>query len=399
MNKFPSIKVISGLYLSSAFSGMRYKNRDDLMLAIMPKNTSVAGIFTKNSIVGEPVKWCKKIIREKKARALIVNAGFSNVFLGKRGKDIVENTVKAVAKNLKIKKSEVFVASTGIIGQDFDEGLIVKKIPELIKNASENAYEQAAKAILTTDTFPKLIHKTAIINGEKVNIIGFIKGSGMIAPSMATMLGFIFTDAKISGSYLQKLLSKTAEESYNCITVDSDTSTSDTILAFALGTSNHSPVKNDKDLKDFAEKFTQINQELAQLVIRDGEGITKFITINILGAKSYKMAKEVGLAIANSPLVKTALFASDPNWGRIIAGAGKAGYKLDENKITLKIGSILVAEKGAVSKNYSENDCANYMKGKDILIELNLGLGKEKATIYTCDFSYDYIKINASYRS
>jgi glutamate N-acetyltransferase/amino-acid N-acetyltransferase len=181
--------------------------------------------------------------------------------------------------------------------------------------------------------------------------------------------------------------------------VDSDTSTSDTILAFALGTSNHSPVKNDKELKDFAEKFTQINQELAQLVIRDGEGITKFITINILGGKSYKMAKEVGLAIGNSPLVKTALFASDPNWGRIVMSAGKAGHKLDESKITLKIGSILVAQKGVVSKNYKESDCANYMKGKEILIELNLGLGKEKATIYTCDFSYDYIKINASYRS
>lgn len=385
---------IENLKFASLNSGMRYKNRDDLMLVAMPKGTSVAGIFTKNSIVGKPVVWCRKIIKNHKASALIVNAGFSNVFTGKEGEKIIKNTVKSVAKELNVPENEVFVASTGIIGQAFDDTFITKNVPQLVKNLSEDGLKKSAKAILTTDTFEKIVHKTAKIGNETVNIVGFIKGSGMIAPNMATMLGFIFTDAKIKGKDLQKMLSNVTEKSYNCITVDSDTSTSDTILAFALGTK-----KTKGNLKDFTKKFEEVNKELARLVIKDGEGITKFITINILEAKTYKMAKEIGLAIANSPLVKTAIFASDPNWGRIIAAAGKAGYNLNENSIRLYLGDILIAQKGSIAASYSEEKCANYMKQKEIIINLHLGKGKQTATIHTCDFSYDYVKINASYRS
>ncbi len=392
---------IEGVRLATAESGMRYNGRDDVMLAVFDKGTKVAGVFTKSSMPGVPVDWCRSIIKKGRASALLVNAGISNVFTGKQGIKIVKDSVNAVAKILRCRTDEIYISSTGIIGQQIDEKLLINTIPELYKNLKPNNYEAAAKAIITTDTFIKLATRTTKIGGTKVTINGFTKGSGMIAPNMATMLVYLFTDASLNSNILQKLVNEGVEQSFNAITVDSDTSTSDTLLLFASQKVKHKTVKNVNDplLKNFKKALFEVMLELAHMVVKDGEGATKFITVNVGGAVGKTSAKKIGLSIANSPLVKTAIAGEDANWGRIVAAIGKSGEKANRDRLSIKIGNVVIAKNGAVNQNYNEAEIKPYMKGNNIEITVNVGVGKDKATVWTCDLTHEYISINADYRS
>jgi len=398
---FPILPFIDGVKLGAINCGMRYRKRYDLMLAEFARGTQVAGVFTKSSITGAPVDWCKSILKNGQARALVVNSGIANVFMGARGKASVAKTVKTVCGLLKCSAGEVYVSSTGIIGQPIKDHLLCAALPKLYKNLKPSLWHSVAKAILTTDTFPKATTRTAEIAGVPVRINGIAKGSGMIQPNMATMLAYVFTDAAIPAEILQKLLDKAVIPSFNSITVDSDTSTSDTLLVFATGREKHKAVISEKDLhlKDFKEKFLEVLTELAQLVVKDGEGAQKFITINVEGAVSENSARKIGLVIANSPLVKTALAAGDANWGRIVMAVGKSGEKAVRDKLSVWIGNVLVAKNGAINPEYHEAATARYMAGREIEITVDIGIGKGKATIWTCDLTHEYVSINADYRT
>lgn len=396
---FPALPAISGVLLGAGHSGLRYKNRDDVLLAQFAPGTVAAGVFTRSSMPGVPVAWCQKILPKHAARALVVNAGFSNVFTGKRGEQIVGNTVKTASHLLQCKPHEVWVASTGIIGVPFDDTKLTGLLPKI--KLRPDSWEAAAKAILTTDTFPKAATRHFKLGGKNVTLNGFIKGSGMIAPNMATMLGFLFTDADIAPKVLQALLAEFTDQSFNCITVDSDTSTSDTILLFATKKAGNKPITNLKDpaLKPFREALRDIMTELAQAVVKDGEGISKFITITIKGAATAASARKMALSVANSPLVKTAIAGEDPNWGRIVAAIGKSAEKANRDKLSIWIGPARVAHKGLIDPKYKEPPTAQYMKGREISITADVGVGKASATVWTCDLTHAYIDINADYRS
>lgn len=399
---FPEMPVIKGLRLGAVNCGIRYKKRYDLMFVELAEGTTVAGVFTKSSMPGAPVDWCKSILRNGKARGLVVNSGISNVFTGEAGRKTVERTVKAAATLLKCKPYEIYVSSTGIIGVPIKDELLVGSIPKTFKKLKATSWLDGAKAILTTDTFPKGSTRKVRIGGVEVIINGIAKGSGMIAPNMATMLGYIFTDAKIPAPILQKIFSKTVEKTFNSITVDSDTSTSDTVLIFATGTKKHNKIDNENDnlLKDFKIKLEEVMRDLAHQVVKDGEGAKKFISINIKGATSEESARKIGFSIANSPLVKTALAAGDANWGRIVAAVGKSGEKAERDSMSIWIGKALIATNGSVNPNYTEGPTAKYMKGKNIDIIVDVGMGgKGFATVWTCDLTHEYISINADYRS
>jgi len=350
---------------------------------------------------GAPVDWCKAIIGKGTARALIVNAGIANVFNGKKGWETCERTAIATAQILGCKKEEVFVASTGVIGEIVPEDKIIAKLPALKKKLSPESWQYAARAFMTTDTFPKGISRKAFIGGTEITINGIIKGSGMIQPNMATMLGYIFTDAKIPAVILQELLKKDVEHTYNCMTVDSDTSTSDNILVFATGKKEHWEIKkaNAPELQDFREKLREVHTEMAKLVAKDGEGITRFITINIKGAENFTAARNIAKSIANSPLFKTAIAASDANWGRVVAAIGKSGEKTARDKTSIWIGDILVAQNGAKHPDYAEAKATEYLKGREVSVTADVGVGKGEATVWTMDLTAEYIRINADYRS
>jgi glutamate N-acetyltransferase/amino-acid N-acetyltransferase len=394
---FPSIPEIAGVQIFTAHSGMRYK-KEDLFFAKFSEGTNVAGLLTKNSMPGEPIIWCRKILPVGKARALVVNSGYANVMLGKVGERTVEVTVKKAVEMVGCKPEEVYVSSTGIIGQPIKDDLLIEALDSKLQNSD---YNRACGAINTTDTFNKGVYLETNIAGKKVKIAGIIKGSGMIAPNMATMLGFIFTDASISAKVLDKLMQEIADKTYNVITVDSDTSTSDTILAFATGKAGNKEITDidDKEFTEFRAKFLQANLELAKLVVKDGEGISKFVSIHVEGAASDNSAKTIALAIANSPLVKTAIAGSDPNWGRIAGAVGKSGEAADKDKTSIQLGDLPVCENGALSKSYDEQKCQAYMKGSEIVIKVNVAVGSGKSTVYTCDLTHEYISINADYRS
>jgi len=400
---FPDMPQIDGVKISTVETGMRYKNRDDLMLMEFCEGTNVAGVFTKNKMPGEPIKWCKKILPNGIARALIVNAGVANVFTGSDGYNDVEKTARAVAETLGCDEEEVYVSSTGVIGEPLETEKIIENINDLKNSLSSSSdmWSKAAKAILTTDTFHKGITRTAYIGAEQVTINGFIKGSGMIEPDMATMLGYIVTDANIPAEIMQKWLNEDVEISYNSMTVDSDTSTSDTVLFFATGKKEHWDVTgiNDPAWFDFKEKLKEINIEMAKMVARDGEGITKFITIDISGAESNNAARKIGKSIANSPLVKCAVAGEDPNWGRITMAIGKSGEKIDQKLTQIWIGDNLIAENSHVHPNYDEEQTAQYMKNSEISIKVDVGIGTGQATVWTMDLTYEYIRINVDYRS
>jgi len=401
--RYPSLPPIAGVRLGSAHCGIRYKERRDLMVALLDPGTTIAGVFTKSKTCGAPVDWCKAGVKRGKARAIVVNSGNSNTFTGKAGVEVVRRTVAAMAKIAKCDSKDVFVASTGVIGEPPPADKIVGALPALARSVAGDgeAWRGAAEAILTTDTFPKLATATAIIDGVTVTLNGFCKGSGMIAPDMATMLCYLFTDAALPAKALQELLSAANERSFNAITVDGDTSTSDTVLLCATGKAKHKRVTRAADprLKDFRRALDEVMVDLAQQIVKDGEGAGKFVTINVSGAVSAKAARTVGLAIGNSPLVKTAIAAGDANWGRIVMAVGKSGEKVDRDTLGISIGGVLITKDGGPVPNYDEAPVTEHMKGRDIVIDVDLGIGRGKATVWTCDLTHGYIDINGSYRS
>ncbi|MDE2384933.1 MAG: bifunctional glutamate N-acetyltransferase/amino-acid acetyltransferase ArgJ [Alphaproteobacteria bacterium] len=393
----PALPEIAGVTLAPAATGIRYKNRTDVLLALLSAGTTVAGCLTRSKSPSAPVDWCAASLKQGKARALIVNAGNANAFTGKAGVATVKAVAKAVAAEVGCTQAEVFQASTGVIGEPLNPAPIVNALPGLHQSATADAWSMAAQAIMTTDTFAKVATAKVKLGGKTVTINGIAKGSGMIAPDMATMLVFIFTDAKIAAKPLQKLLTAAVNPSFNCITVDGDTSTSDTVLLFATG--QGAAVKSPAETKAFAKALDAVCLDLALQVAKDGEGAEKLIEIKITGAESDKAAHKIGMTIANSPLVKTAIAGEDANWGRIVMAVGKSGEKAIRDKLKIRIGGILVAAKGMKDQNYKEADIMPHMKGRDIKIEADIGVGKGKATVWTCDLTHRYIDINGSYRS
>jgi len=401
--KFLNLPAVTGVQFATANSGMRYKGRDDLLFVVMDEDTTVAGVFTKNTMPGAPVDWGRKILPRGSARALVVNAGVANVFTGAAGRDTVEKTAATAASLLQAKAEDIYIASTGVIGELVDTACLTDTLPNMLDtlSADNTAAAAAAAAILTTDTFAKGATASCEIDGKSVTISGFAKGSGMIAPDMATMLAFLFTDAKIPAPILQNILSPLNEKSFNCVTVDSDTSTSDSVLLFATGAAGNTAPQSaaDPTLDAFKTALLGVMQDLAQQVAKDGEGASKFITVSVSGAQSDASAKTIALAIANSPLVKTAIAGEDANWGRVVMAVGKSGEKANRDKLALKICGIEIAKDGAVSPAYREEQVAPLMKRPDITIEVDVGVGTGQSFAWTCDLTHGYIEINADYRS
>lgn len=401
--EFPALPAISGVRLGAVEAGIRYKGRVDLTLAELAPGTTVAGTFTRNSMPGAPVDWCRKLLPSGAARALLVKAGNANVFTGRQGWRDVEAAAAAVGHCLDISPETVFIASTGVIGERLPPNRVQNAVGRLSQSIGPDGWRQAADAILTTDTFAKGATATAKIAGQTVRINGIAKGSGMIAPDMATMLAFLFTDADIPAPVLQALLRPAVDRSFNAITVDSDTSTSDTVLLFATGQTGHggTPFKKASDprLRDFREALQRVSRDLALQIVRDGEGAQKLIQIDITGAASARAARVIGLAVANSPLVKTAIAGADANWGRIVMAVGKAGEKADRDRLQIAVGGVAITADGAQHPEYQEIDLADHMAGRDIHIAIDVGIGRGRATVWTCDLTHGYIEINADYRS
>lgn len=394
---FPQLPVIKGLRLSAGAAGVKYQGRTDVMLAVMDPGTSVAGVFTRSKTRSAPVRDCQAKLGGDTAAgaAILVNSGNSNAFTGHFGQTSVAEITAAVAKAVELPAERVFTASTGVIGEPLPHERIIAQIETLNANLDEGALEPAAEAIMTTDTFAKGASAEVVIDGQTVQIAGIAKGSGMIAPDMATMLVYIFTDARVEQSALQAELSRICDRTFNCITVDSDTSTSDSLMLCATGASGVEATGNP----EFSQALEAVMLDLSHQVVRDGEGATKFVEIQITGAASDADAKVHGLAIANSPLVKTAIAGEDPNWGRVVMAIGKSGAQADRDLLSISFGDVLVAEKGWVSPGYREEDGAAQMKQDEITIKVDLGLGSGSCTVWTCDLTHQYITINADYRS
>jgi glutamate N-acetyltransferase/amino-acid N-acetyltransferase len=397
----PKLAPLAGVRLAAGAAGIRYKGRDDVLVMELAPGSTVAGVFTRNLCPGAPVDWCRAALQGGRARALVVNAGNANVFTGKQGAAVARSTAEAAAKLAGCKPREVFVASTGVIGEQLPVERLTAALPRLHKSLAADAWGAAARAIMTTDTFPKAATRTARIGDATVTINGIAKGSGMIAPDMATMLCFIATDAKIPSAALQKILSRGVRTTFNATTVDSDTSTSDTVLLFATGQAKHArvPAEGGAMLRDFARALGEVLHDLALAVVRDGEGARKLIRIGVAGAVSANSAKRVAMAIANSPLVKTAIAGEDANWGRIVMAVGKAGEPADRDRLSIAIGGVWMARNGGVVAGYDETPVVAHMKGGEIDIDVDLGLGAGRATVWTCDLTHGYIDINGSYRS
>jgi glutamate N-acetyltransferase / amino-acid N-acetyltransferase len=400
----PRLPVIDGVRLAAASAGIRYPGRTDLLLALFDPGTTVAGVLTRSKTASAPVDWCRDHLPHGMARALVVNSGNANAFTGKRGTETVKRTAEAASEAADCLPAEVYIGSTGVIGEPLDAGKIAVHLATMAKAAKPDTYIEAARAIMTTDTYPKLATRKAEIDGVEIAINGIAKGAGMIAPDMATMLAFLFTDLAIEPQALRASLDPGVDETFNAITIDGDTSTSDTLLVFATGrsTSRGAPRiadGNDLRLAGFRLALAEVMHDLALQVVKDGEGLTKFVTVKVTGAESKKAARTIAKSIANSPLVKTAIAGEDPNWGRIVAAVGKAGEEADGDRLAIWLGDILVAKDGAVAPAYREQQGAAYMKGPEIAITVDVGVGKEAATIWTCDLTHDYIAINADYRS
>jgi len=397
---FPELPPIAGV--TARVARARYKNWDrcDLTYVELSEGTAVAGVTTQSKCPSPEVEWCRDAIPLGSARALVVNAGNANAFTGHRGRAAVEAIAAKVANHLDCQPSSVFISSTGVIGVP----LPVDKAEAGLEAAFVAApcgWEEAATTIGTTDTYAKGARASAMIGGTRVELVGIIKGSGMIAPDMATMLGYIFTDAAIDPKLLQQMLSAANRKSFSCITVDSDTSTSDTVLAFATGKAGNAPLlsMDDRGADAFAAALADLCRQLAHLVVRDGEGATKFVEITVEGAESDASAHRIALSIANSPLVKTALAGEDANWGRVVMAIGKAGEPADRDKLSIRFGATQVASGGLAVEGYDEAPVAAHLKGQDIVIGVDLGLGDGRATVWTCDLTHGYISINADYRS
>jgi glutamate N-acetyltransferase/amino-acid N-acetyltransferase len=400
----PEMPAVPGVKLAACEAGIRYRGRTDLMLAVLDPGTTVAGVLTRSKTCSASVLWCREGLEAGKARALVVNSGNANAFTGKKGSEATRLTAEAAAKAVGCSASEVFLSSTGVIGEPLDATKFTHLLDGLAKSAKADAYESAARAIMTTDTFPKLATRKVRLGSAEVVINGFAKGAGMLAPDLATMLVYIFTDAAVSPPALQAMLAAGADKTFNCITIDSDTSTSDTVLLFATGAAaaRGAPRIEDAagaDGRRFAGVLHDLMLELALWVVKDGEGASKFVTIDVAGAESDAAARRIGFAIANSPLVKTAIAGCDPNWGRIVMAVGKSGEAADRDRLSITYGDVQVAKDGERASTYDEKTVAGYMQGGEIRIGVDLGLGSGKATVWTCDLTHGYISINADYRS
>ena len=395
---FPNLPVIEGVTFAAAQAGVRYQGRTDVMLARLAPGTTMAGVFTRSATRSAPVLDCQAKIglESDEGAAIIVNSGNSNAFTGKNGVVSTRAVTSAVAEALGLSEARVFSSSTGVIGEPLPHERITAKLAELAASLDKGAIASAARAIMTTDTFPKGAAAEIMVEGKPVKIAGIAKGSGMIAPDMATMLVYIFTDAAVDRADLQSMLSELTDVTFNCITVDSDTSTSDTLLLAATGASG---AKVTRETAAFRDALHKVMLDLAHQVVRDGEGATKFVEVEVTGAKSDADAKTHGMSIANSPLIKTAIAGEDPNWGRVVMAIGKSGAAADRDLLTIRFGDLLVAENGWVSPAYDEGKAAAYMKGEYLKISVDLGLGQGKCTVWTCDLTHGYIDINADYRS
>jgi glutamate N-acetyltransferase/amino-acid N-acetyltransferase len=398
----PTLPPLAGVRLSSGEAGVRYRDRTDVLLAVFSPGTQVAGVFTKSRTASAPVDWCKANLGAGAARALVVNSGNANAFTGKAGREGAREVAESAAAIVGCKPGEVFLASTGVIGEPLPAGKITRILGALAEEGAAGGWRAAAEAIMTTDTYPKLATANATIDGKRVTINGIAKGSGMIAPDMATMLSFVFTDASLPGPVLQELLSAGVKPSFNAITVDSDTSTSDTLLFFATGKGASHPAiakASDKRLNEFRTALNKVLLNLALQVVRDGEGAQKLIRIDVTGAESDDSARKIALCVANSPLVKTAIAGGDANWGRIVMAVGKSGEPADRDRLKIAFGAQVVAEAGERAPGYNEAAATKAVKGREVEISIDIGLGAGKARVWTCDLTHGYIDINGSYRS
>ena len=396
---------LDDIKVSTIYAGIKKtpNNEDDLLLIEFDTKSSIAGVFTQSLTSSASVNQCKKNLNSSKepiVRAILVNSGNANAFTGKMGEETVVKISEYLSRKLNCDINQIYTASTGVIGEQLDPNQIIKSL-KLMTTSDKPNWLDAANAIKTTDTFPKFITKMCKIDGVDIEILGIAKGSGMIAPNMSTMLGFIFTNANLSSNIIQNLILSSNEKSFNSITVDSDTSTSDTVLLVATRKAKHKPVHKSTDtrLNEFKRCLSSLMLELAKLIVRDGEGASKFITIKVTGAVSKKSAKIIAFSIANSPLVKTAIAGEDANWGRIIMAIGKSGQRADRDKIQIHIGNELVTKNGMVYENYSEVRATKYLKQDNIFLSIDVGVGNSSATVYTCDLTHKYIEINADYRS
>jgi glutamate N-acetyltransferase/amino-acid N-acetyltransferase len=400
---YPDLPEIEGVRLATAEAGIRYKNRTDLLFVGFDPGTTVAGVFTTSRCASAPVEWDRERLAGGSARALVVNSGNANAFTGKKGRLSTAAAGKAAAEAAGCSPDEVFLASTGVIGEPLDPAPFQAHLGRLAKEAAPGGFLDAARAIMTTDTFPKVATRSVRVDGGTLTINGMAKGAGMIAPDMATMLSFIFTDAEIGAADLQGMLQPAAEKSFNAVTIDGDTSTSDTLLIFATGSATRRGVPRlepgSEGLAAFRAALDDLCLDLAHQVVRDGEGLTKFVEIRVTGASSDGSAKRIGQSIANSPLVKTALAGEDANWGRVVMAVGKAGEPADRDRLAIWFGEHRVAFEGERDPSYSEAAVSEYMKRPELLIAVDLGIGEGRSTIWTCDLTDEYVAINADYRS
>src|SRR5215217_5992221 len=400
----PDMPAIAGVKLATAAAGIRYEGRTDVLLAVLDCGTTVAGVFTQSKCASAPVEWCRAKLARGKARALVVNSGNANAFTGKTGRQATALTAEIAGKALGCSPAEVFLASTGVIGEPLDATKFNRVLGTMAQQADPGEWISAAKAIMTTDTFPKVATATVKLGKAEVTINGMAKGAGMIAPDMATMLAFVFTDAPIAAGALQSLLKGGVEDTFNAVTIDGDTSTSDTLLAFATGAAaaNGAPKisrASDPRLKAFNAAFRGVLADLAEQVARDGEGARKLVEIIVEGATSKASARKIAMSIANSPLVKTAIAGEDANWGRVVMAVGKAGEPADRDKLSIWFNGIRVAHKGARDPAYDENVVSEAMKSSVIALKVALGLGRGKDRMLTCDLTKEYVAINGDYRS
>ncbi|MGA2289434.1 bifunctional glutamate N-acetyltransferase/amino-acid acetyltransferase ArgJ [Bradyrhizobium sp.] len=400
----PAMPAIPGVKLATAAAGIRYQGRTDVLLAMMDKGTAVAGVFTQSKCSSAPVEWCRAKLKSGVARALVVNSGNANAFTGKTGRQATTLTASIAARAVACSPHEVFLASTGVIGEPLDATKFDGVLGTLAEQAAPDQWMDAAKAIMTTDTFAKVATATVKLGKAKVSINGMAKGAGMIAPDMATMLAFVFTDAPIAAGALQSLLRSGVEDTFNAVTIDGDTSTSDTLLAFATGAAAASGAPrisraSDPRLKAFAKAFRAVLGDLAEQVARDGEGARKLVEIIVDGATSKASARRIAMSVANSPLVKTAIAGEDANWGRVVMAVGKAGEPADRDRLSISFNGIRVARSGARDPSYDEAEVSAAMKHPKIQIKIGLGLGKGRDRVLTCDLTKEYVAINGDYRS
>jgi glutamate N-acetyltransferase/amino-acid N-acetyltransferase len=401
---FPDIPPIAGVQLATGRAGFYKQDREDLMVMRFTRGTAAAGVFTRHGVGSAPVDWCKRHLEASKGadiRALVVNAGCANSFTGKPGADAARRVASAVAKRFDCRQRDVMMASTGVIGVLLDDGKIVHRLPEVEGRLTDDGWAGAARAIMTTDTFPKGAYAEATIDGTKVRIAGICKGSGMIAPDMATMLAFVVTDAAIAPSALQTLLNLYTRNTFNAVTVDGDRSTNDTLMLFATGQSGAPAITRagDRRLADFRNKLEGVLLDLALQLVRDGEGASKFVKVTVSGAESSASARRIARTICESPLVKTAFAGEDANWGRIVMAVGRADEPIDRDRISVKFGPLVAAQDGLISPTYDEGKMSAYMKKPELEVSVDVGVGRASATMWTCDLTKRYVEINGDYRS